>query len=171
MVATVSHRFACGWRRVVGEDAFTLIELMVVVLIIGILIAIALPTFIGARERAQNAAAQATLRTALTAGRVVYSISGARDPNDRYLDATIPQLQSIEGSVTWVDDTTPSSAPTMVSEDSATGVLYLASYSHSGTCFYMFDDPPNDTRYASMSEVSSDCFAGNTAGLTWTLAW
>ena len=66
---------------------------MVVVLILGILLAIALPTFIGARTRAEEAAAKSSLRVALTAGRVIYATSSARDPNGRYLDATIPELQ------------------------------------------------------------------------------
>jgi type IV pilus assembly protein PilA len=50
-----------------GQAGFTLIELMVVVLIITILIAIAIPTFLGARSRAQDRAAQSNLRNALTA--------------------------------------------------------------------------------------------------------
>src|SRR5882672_440428 len=57
------------------ETGFTLIELMVVVLIIAILIAIAIPTFLGARSRAQDKQAQSNLRNALTAAKTIYTDS------------------------------------------------------------------------------------------------
>jgi type IV pilus assembly protein PilA len=60
-------------NRMKDDKGFTLIELMVVVLIIAILIAIAIPTFLGLRERAQNRAAQSDLRNGLTAAKAHYT--------------------------------------------------------------------------------------------------
>ena len=55
------------------DEGFTLIELMVVVLIIAILIAIAIPTFLGARKRANDRAAQSDLRNGLATEETIYT--------------------------------------------------------------------------------------------------
>lgn len=92
-------------RRIDGrsesDEGFTLVELMVVVLIIGVLIAIALPTFLGARKRAADRATQSELRTGLAAGLTYYA---------EYADWTqfdAVEAENAEASLDWVDGGVP----------------------------------------------------------------
>ncbi len=78
------------------EEGFTLIELMVVLLIIAILLAIAIPTFLGARNTANARSTQENLRNALTAEQTNWTNNQAFATN----------LASIEPSLNWRPRTT-----------------------------------------------------------------
>src|SRR5947207_8911174 len=103
--------------------------------IIAILIAIAIPTFLGARQRAQDKQAQSNIRNALTTEKTFYV------DNQAYT-ATVASLSAIENSLDFstLDASLRGVVPTLVKvgTDVAGGVC-LESDSKSGSKFFLVD--------------------------------
>ena len=112
------------------EEGFTLIELMVVVLIIAILLAIAIPTFLGARNSANARAAQADLRNALTAEQTQWT-------NTQSFTDNTTTMSGIESGISWVKAAVPTQGSNQVevAVNTTTGVVVLNSYSKDGNCY------------------------------------
>jgi type IV pilus assembly protein PilA len=132
------------YKRTQDDKGFTLIELMVVVLIIAILIAIAIPTFLGMRRRAQDRAAQSNLRNGLTAAKAFYTDDETFVGFDADLVVDNPDVQPLEGaadiepSLTWNTDAV--SVQNAVSiRDLGARTVALSTLSASGTIFCLSD--------------------------------
>jgi len=133
-----------------GEGGFTLVELLVVMLILGLLAAIAIPSFFNQRDKAKDADAKAAVRTAQTAIET-YST----DNDGSYAAATPALLVDVEETLSDVE-----AELTVVSTaDDYT----LTVESDTGNTFSIARDDQGATTY--------DCTASGEGGFPTTGSW
>jgi prepilin-type N-terminal cleavage/methylation domain-containing protein len=156
------------------DEGFTLIELMVVLLIIAILLAIAIPTFLGARNTANARSTQENLRNALTAEQSNWTSNqifatglGTLEPSLTWgTTSPLTAKGTKDVSVAVFDGTASTTAGTMTSwaTESATtpigdGVV-LMGYGKDNNCYYIFKSnnaTADFTAYDAFTAPSTGC--------------
>lgn len=139
-------------QRSQDEGGFTLIELLVVILIIGILAAIAIPSFLNQKSKAYDASAKELARTAETTAETY-----ATDHNGEYGSLTGAELEKYESGLI--------KCPTKVSEQTnacflsgagtATTYTVVARAANTGDKFTI--------KRESAGEIARSCESGTTA--------
>jgi len=161
-----------------AEAGFTLIELMVVLLIIAILLAIAIPTFLGVTNTASDRASQSNLTNALTEGKALYEVNGAYAANtvaytSGNFSSQAPELQWNVGT-SAVPDPCPVTIGNCVSvlvfdvgsTGDSEGLSLAVDSTKTNTCWYVFDLEATPGLTATTADFpSAGVFYGKQAGI------
>jgi type IV pilus assembly protein PilA len=139
-----------------ADAGFTLIELMVVLLILAILLAIAIPTFLGVTKSANDRAAQSNLNTALVNAKSIfqtnsqsYALGTANATNLTTNNGSLvsslttlqPNLSFVNGTVT--SGTTTTTVSVAIATD-GNGVALAEQAKGTGNCWFIIDNAASE---------------------------
>ncbi|MEX2419976.1 MAG: prepilin-type N-terminal cleavage/methylation domain-containing protein [Acidimicrobiia bacterium] len=138
------------------DEGFTLIELMVVVMIIAVLIAIAIPSFLGFRKSAQDRSAQSEIRNVLLSEKAFWLDTG--DYTETAADMT-----AFEPNANLNAD--PALGVVIQLNEASSDIVCIVRTSASGNTFSIWESATAGTYYAT-ADLSASCPAA--ADATWT---
>lgn len=153
------------WSAPLDEEGFTLLEVMLVVAVIGILIATSLPSFLTARQTAQDRGAQADLRHALEAANTAYV-----DQQD-FGSFTNDTLAAVETELRFAAQKSTASGTVGVtnglcdSPDGQVPCLALAESANDGNCWYVVQSNDGAPLYGKGPSVGGACDASSPQNL------
>ena len=147
------------------DHGFTLTELAVVSAVLAVLIAIASGVFLGAKQKAQEVGAQATLREAIIAGALVLDANGGAVPPQAALSA---ELATVEPDITWKQPDTHADTGE-VSTSAGIDHIMFASGSSAGDCHYARLEL--DGTFLKHRTPAAVCRAVDTSGISEWLGW
>jgi type IV pilus assembly protein PilA len=148
-----------------GEDGFTMVELLMVLTIVGILLAIAVPTFLGTRRGANDRAAQTVVRNLLVSARsanISGGVSGGAIQTDEpTLHVVAPNEEGMANE---------NEVSVRVGETGGASYVVLASRSTSGACFAILEPELGSTQYQRVAAgpCTADLFDPSTG---WSDEW
>ncbi len=145
-------------KRIDDERGFTLIELLVVILIIGILAAIAIPSFLNQKDKANDAAAKSYVRNMQTADETYFT------DNSRYAP-DVATLVGVESSLSQYPDGVAADVSASATGSGGTGFTISArSKGTSGVVYTISKDPTTGAITRSCTPVGK---GGCNAGGSW----
>ena len=135
-------------RTIRQDDGFTLIELMVVVMIIAVLIAIAIPSFLGFRKSAQDRSAQSELRNVLLAEKAYWLDNGD-------YTATAADITAFEPNATITAD--PATGVFLDLNGTSSDIVCMVRTADSGNTFSIWESSSAGTYYGETDLSGADC--------------
>ena len=191
MKAPNRHFFKNAKAKIANrESGFTLTELAIGMLVIGILASVAVPSFLGARNNAYDKEAQASLIAVLNAADIHYANQGdfsdassAGCGSESSATALAADIQKLEPGIDAVGGATTSSNPLVVSVDAkptwstnqeslGCQAFYATALSRSGSCWIVRKTVEGKYLSATQAlpiQMAAQLNTQNSAVATWTL--